>query len=152
MAMSALRKRRDARSALPSLMLELEQIVGRMRSNADGLCQRCDAAAIALGEHQITTVPLIHTESADRILARVEDIVAAYERELQLRRAVATELMGIATSPTERPAAAFGSDDGAARVYLSAWVLEPYLDSELGVELLLEGLTESERPPVSPRR
>ena len=150
-AMSALRQRRSARVALSPLMLELEDIVGRMRSTADSLRERRDAVAMALGEQQ-TMVPLIHTEPADRILSHVEAIVSAYERELRLRRSIATELMGIAASNAEQPAAAFGSEDGAARVYLSAWVLEPYLDSELGIDLLLDGLSESERPSVSPRR
>ena len=84
---------------------------------------------------------------ARQLVARVEATVASFERELQLRRALANALL-------EGPGADDGDDDDApprapgtlpsgwdasARLLLSAWVLEPHLEHEQ-LDLLLDSV------------
>ena len=57
-------------------------------------------------------------------MRHVEGVVAAYEREMALRRSLALELAG--GREGEIPA----SGSNAARLCLSAWVLQPHINED----------------------
>ena len=72
-------------------------------------------------------------------MRHVEGVVAAYEREMALRRSLALELAG--GREGEIPA----SGSNAARLCLSAWVLQPYVDLDR-LELLLTAVAAEGDP------
>ena len=158
-ATRALQQRSDGKAAVEGALAELEAIVGRMRGAVAKMSASLDAAArsAALGE-RARSEALVHTESATAIIARIEAVVAEYDREVQLKRALAVELVKAASTSGLQDArsadAGYLDDDdpdAAVKIYLSAWVLEVYIEADRN-DLLFEGLMEEEPPPNrSPR-
>ena len=131
-ALQALRERRDAQLAVVPVLSGLEEVVAGMRRAVAELSTRIDAAARALGPERVRTERLVQTETASQLLERATAMADAFGRELQLRRAVAEELTGRG----REGAAAQPGWSSAVKLYLSAWVLEPYVEYELFDELL----------------
>ena len=75
-------------------------------------------------------------ENAQQFVVHADALVASFEQELVLRRAVAGELR-------------YGAvDEQRAALYLSAWVLQPYVDLER-LELLLVAVAAEADPQTA---
>lgn len=118
----ALHELSGARSAAWTVLDGLEDVVAGMHTTVAEMRARLAEASHAVGAERACHAPLVHTESASQLLARADDLIAAFGSELRLRRAVVEELAG-------RTGQEDGAD-GAVQLYLSAWVLEPHLNPE----------------------
>lgn len=134
LARIATRKRAARRAELIPVFDGLEAVVADLGSNVTRMRERLAQAGESLGAERAARAPLMHGESAEQLLSHASAMLLAFERELELRKAVAVEIAGGSTPPA-RPA----RWDATLRLYLSAWVLEPYLEHER-LDLLLEGL------------
>lgn len=140
-AIRALQERHDSQLAVPPVMRGLEEVVAGMRRIVAELEARVAAAARVLGPERARTAPLVNTESATQLVARAAAMADAFARELSLRRAVTAEVVGAGREGS----AARPGWDGAVKLYLSAWVLEPYVEHDV-FEALLESLGGDEQP------
>ena len=113
------------------ILLSLQEIVTAMREASDTLRTKVDACA---AEQRTSMQPP---------LERIQAIVRAFESELLLRQTVVTNLTSTAEAD-DAPAW-----DERARLLLSAWVLEPYIEHE---KLDLFFASVAAEPAVTPRR
>ena len=147
----ALRERREAHSRLRPVLDGLDAATADMGAAVRTMRDRLEAACRVLGRAASET-PLLHTESASQLLSRSEALAAGFESEWRLRRDVAAELLGGGAGDR----GAFYRRAGweaTARIYLSAWMLQPFVDRHDEVELFLEGLAaEPPSPGRSPGR
>ena len=140
----ALQMRSEAEGELRPVMAELESVVAKMRAAAEALRAQAEAASSGSGSSAATrelpaaslnAPPLLHGESIDRLVRLADEVVRAFESELRQRRTVAAELTGAG----DGAAASGGGWDASARLLLSAWVLEPYVENEK-LDLLFDSL------------
>eukprot|EP00900_Chrysochromulina_parva_P026797 jgi/Chrpa1/8751/Chrysochromulina_OHIO_Genome00003535-RA len=137
----ALRERRDAQLAVPPVLDGLEEVVGSMRHAVADLEARVAASTRAIGAERARSTPLVHTETAAQLVARASAMADCFEQELKLRRTVAAQVAG----GGREGAATKPGWDGAVKLYLSAWVLEPYIDHDV-LDALLPALGGDEQP------
>ena len=137
----ALRERRDAQLAVPPVLDGLEEVAGSMRRAVADLEARVAASTRAIGAERARSTPLVHTETAVQLVARASAMADCFEQELKLRRTVAAQVAG----GGREGAAAKPGWDGAVKLYLSAWVLEPYIDHDV-LDALLPSLGGDEQP------
>ena len=149
----ALQLRRKSESELRPVMEELESVVTKMKAATEAFRAQAEAASSSRESDaqepyaSLSTHPLLHGESIERLVRLANDVVRAFESELQLRRTVAAELAGACSA-----AAASGSGwDASARLLLSAWVLEPYLETEK-LDLLFDSLAAEPAAVIGRRR
>ena len=117
-ALRALRQQQVSQAELRPVMAELEAVVAKMCETTRALGERMCKAAATLGDARTRDVPLFEAGlSATELLARLDSFASAYARELQLRRALASEL---ASGHSGQDLAGW---EGSARLSLSAWVL-----------------------------
>ncbi len=157
----ALRQRREAQDSLPPVLDGLDAAVAGMQAATNSMRERLSAACGVLGEVEARNAPLLHTETGPQLLARAEAMLRAYDTERRLRRAMAREIAGDCcghVSPAEEGETGDAEAGGrlyeragwesTAKLYLSAWVLSPFLESEVD-EIVLESLAAE---PMSPTR
>ena len=149
----ALQLKRQSESELRPVMEELEAVVAKMKTTAETLREQSESASSSRDvdprqpRASLSTPPLLHGESIERLVRLADDVVRAFESELQLRRTVAAELAGAGSAA----AANGGGWDASARLLLSAWVLEPYIESER-LDLLFDSLAAEPAAVVTGRR
>lgn len=153
-ALCALEQRRESEAAIHPVLEALAALVADMRATSESLCSRVES--LTPQHSPLRAAPLLHSESVDQILARVAEVVRTYERELKLRQSVVAELTGGTSGGGEdhgeyqtAPQPRGPGWDASARLLLSAWVLEPFIESE-HLELLFDSLAAE--PTVSPGR
>ena len=118
-ALRALRQQQAAQTELQPVMAELEAIVAKMCETTRALGERLGKAAATLGDTRTREAPLFDSGlSAVELLTRLDSIASAYARELELRRALASELA------SGRAGQELAGWEGSARLSLSAWVLQ----------------------------
>jgi hypothetical protein len=145
----AMEQQRASEAAIGPVLQQLEEVVSSMRTAMDTLRTRLRASMRVLGGQHHNTA-LIHGESVASLLARAEEVVHSFGRELQLRRTLVAQLAGIDAQQEqqqEQPqlAAAAAGWDADARLLLSAWVLEPHLDHDR-LDLLFDSLAAEQAP------
>lgn len=145
----ALRDRREAQDRLPPVLEGLEAALANMHAAVSTMRTRLDTASRRLGAEVARDTPLLHTESARQILERSAELASSFDREWNLRRAMAAELLGAPGGVDDSNLYRRAGWEGTARLYLSAWVLEPYLDHD-GMEFMLEGLAAEPQYVGSP--
>jgi len=161
-ARRALRERHESEEAVRPVLCGLEDIVRDMRAAATALRDKVAARGRQpLRPPGASPASTPRAGSADSVenarvlIERVETIVSAFERELQLRRAVVAQLTGAgagddASSDVRDASTLTPGWDADARLLLSAWVLEPYLEHDK-LDLTFESMA-AEPTPVSRRR
>ena len=145
--MQVLRARRNAQVELRSIMGDLEDIVRGMHTTVTELQAKLNVSKRALGVELLSSTRLLHTESAMQLLSRAQAMVSLHDRELKLRQAVVAEVVGSG----RKAALAQSGWDETVRIYLAAWVLEPYLE-EGHSALLCEALDAEARASPNPGR
>ena len=131
LATRALQRVRSQQAGIDAALESLDETLGSLRNTCSTLRERVDA----LGSDLACGTPLFDgcSESALQFLAHAEALVASFERELTLRRTVAAQLRHTAV------------DERTAALYLSAWVLQPYVDTDR-LELLLAAVSAEADP------
>ena len=130
-ALKALQRVRSQQAEIDAALESLEETLGGLRNACSTLRERVDA----LGADLACDMPLFDgcSESALQFLVHAEALVVSFERELTLRRTVATQLRHTAL------------DEQTAALCLSAWVLQPYVDTDR-LELLLASVAAEADP------